>query len=75
MFPCRSADKGQKLKEAWEHQQYLHAVDDIESWIADMESQLASEDLGRDLISVNKLLKKHAVSYIHVTAWLRYPCL
>jgi hypothetical protein len=59
----RSADKGQKLKEAWEHQQYLHAVDDIESWIADMESQLASEDLGRDLISVNKLLKRHAVSW------------
>lgn len=62
LFFFRSADKGQKLKEAWEHQQFLHAVDDIESWIADMESQLASEDLGRDLISVNKLLKKHAVS-------------
>lgn len=58
----RSGDKGQKLKEAWEHQQFLHAVDDIESWISDMESQMASEDLGRDLISVNKLLKKHAVS-------------
>ena len=27
-----------------------------------MEGQLASEDLGRDLISVNNLLKKHEVS-------------
>jgi len=60
-FPGRSADKGQKLKEAWEQQQFLHAVDDIETWISDMEGQMASEDLGRDLISVNKLLKKHAV--------------
>ena len=59
--PLRSSDKGQKLQEAWEQQQFLRAVEDIEDWIGDMESQMASEDLGRDLISVNNLIKKHAV--------------
>ena len=58
---CRSSDKGHKLQEAWEQQQFLHAVEDIEVWIVDMENQMASEDLGRDLTSVNNLLKKHAV--------------
>ena len=36
-------------------------MEDIEQWIADMEGQLASEDLGKDLISVNNLIKKHQV--------------
>ena len=31
-----------------------------------MESQLASDDMGRDLISVNNLIKKHAVSWVGV---------
>ena len=58
----RSADKGRKLQEAWEQQQFLREVEDIESWIGEMESQLSSDDMGRDLISVNNLIKKHAVS-------------
>lgn len=57
----RSADKGRKLQEAWEQQQFLREVEDIESWIGEMENQLASDDIGRDLISVNNLIKKHAV--------------
>ena len=36
-------------------------VKDIEEWISDMEKQLKSHDLGRDLISVNNLLKSHNV--------------
>ena len=48
--------------ESHELQLFIHNVEDIESWIADMEGQLASEDHGKDLISVNNLLKKHAVS-------------
>lgn len=57
----RSADKGQKLKEARELQLFEQEVEDIEDWIADMEHQLASEDLGKDLISVNSLLKSYQV--------------
>lgn len=30
--------------------------------MSDMEAQMASEELGKDLISVNILIKKHAVS-------------
>ena len=47
--------------ETYELQLFIHNVEDIESWIADMEGQLASGDHGKDLISVNNLLKKHAV--------------
>ena len=62
LFSCRSSEKGQKLKEARELQVFEQAVEDIEDWISDMEKQLASQDLGRDLISVNNLLKSHNVS-------------
>ena len=60
-FSLRTHDRGQKLKEASEQQQFLRAVEDMEQWMTDMEGQMASEDLGKDLISVNILIKKHAV--------------
>lgn len=40
---------------------YNRVVDDLMSWMDDVESQLMSEDHGKDLYSVNKLLKKHQV--------------
>ena len=58
----RTRDRGQKLKEASEQQQFLRAVEDMEQWMCDMEAQMSSEDLGKHLISVNILIKKHAVS-------------
>ena len=58
---CRSADKGQKLQEALQHLLFLRAVEDIELWMVEVEGQLNSEDLGKDLTSVNNLLKKHSV--------------
>ncbi len=60
-YSYRSEDKGQKLRDVWEGQQFLRAVEDVEVWIAEMETQLSSEDTGRDLISVNNLLKRHEV--------------
>lgn len=60
----RTRDRGQKLKEASEQQQFLRAVEDMEQWIAEMEGQMSSEDPGKDLISVNILIKKHAVSVV-----------
>lgn len=64
---CRSEDKGQKLREAWECEQFKRAVEDVEAWIVEMETQLSSEDIGRDLISVNNLLKRHEVrTYVHL---------
>lgn len=73
LFCFRSADKGRKLQEAWEQQQFLREVEDIESWIGEMENQLASDDIGRDLISVNNLIKKHAVSYWQPIAYSFSP--
>jgi len=58
----RTKDKGQKLKEVRQQQQFIQAVEDVEQWIREVEIQLSSEDLGKDLTSVNNLLKKHIVS-------------
>eukprot|EP00117_Sycon_ciliatum_P010415 scpid4432/ scgid12327/ Spectrin alpha chain, brain; Alpha-II spectrin; Fodrin alpha chain; Spectrin, non-erythroid alpha chain len=56
-----SGDKGQKLKEANQQQLYNRGVEDVELWLDEVEQQLASEDLGRDLTSVQKLQKKHVL--------------
>ena len=53
------AEKGQKLREANQQQQYNEAVKDIDFWLGGLEAQLASEDCGRDLAAVQSLLKKH----------------
>ena len=43
----RTVDKGQKLQEAREGQQYYRAVKDIALWLEEVEKQLASDDLGK----------------------------
>ena len=53
------AEKGQKLREANQQQQYNEAVKDIDFWLGGLEAQLVSEDCGRDLAAVQNLLKKH----------------
>lgn len=42
-----SADKGSKLQEASEEQQFLRTVSDLDLWIDDINKALASEDLGK----------------------------
>ena len=57
---CEQAkDKGQKLKEANNQQQYNYNVDDVEFWLSEVELLLSSKDLGKDLTSVQNLIKKH----------------
>ena len=56
-----AANKGSKLSEAAEQQQFNRGVEDIELWLTEIEGQLASEDYGRDLTSVQNLMKKHAL--------------
>ncbi|XP_078592218.1 spectrin beta chain, non-erythrocytic 5-like isoform X2 [Branchiostoma floridae x Branchiostoma japonicum] len=48
-----------RLQDAHQAQQFFHLVDDLESWLGEVEVQLGSQDLGKDLISVNNLIKKH----------------
>jgi spectrin alpha len=55
----QSQDKGQKLKEANNQQQYNYNVDDVEFWLSEVELLLSSKDLGKDLLSVQNLIKKH----------------
>ncbi len=42
-----SADKGSKLQEASEEQQFLRTVSDFDLWIDEVDKALASEDLGK----------------------------
>ncbi|VDO10046.1 unnamed protein product, partial [Brugia timori] len=53
-----TAKKGAKLKEAGDQQQFNRNIEDIELWLSELEGQLASEDYGKDLISVQNLQKK-----------------
>eukprot|EP00118_Oscarella_pearsei_P025242 m.307813 g.307813 ORF g.307813 m.307813 type:complete len:2422 (+) comp42859_c0_seq1:216-7481(+) len=55
----QSADKGLKLKEANQQQQFNRGVEDVELWLEETEGHLASEDFGKDLTGVQKLIKKH----------------
>jgi spectrin alpha len=54
-----SLRKAAKLKDASELQQFNRAVEDFEMWLSEVESQLLSEDYGKDLTAVQNLLKKH----------------
>ncbi|XP_052790860.1 spectrin alpha chain-like isoform X3 [Mya arenaria] len=65
--------KGNKLTEASQQQQFNRNVEDIESWLSDIEGQLMSEDYGKllrrqDLTSVQNLQKKHALLEADVAA-------
>ena len=42
-----AANKGRKLFEANEQQQYYRAVKDVDLWLDEVEKQLSSEDLGK----------------------------
>ena len=48
-----------RLQDAYQALLFSRNLDDIDNWIEDVELQLQSEDHGRDLTSVQHLLKKH----------------
>lgn len=50
--------KGGKLGEAAAQQQFNRNVEDVELWLTTVEAQVASEDYGKDLNSIQNLLKK-----------------
>lgn len=50
--------KGAKLNEANQEQLFNRNIEDVELWLSELEGQLASEDYGKDLISVQNLQKK-----------------
>ncbi|XP_065083239.1 spectrin beta chain, non-erythrocytic 1 isoform X3 [Ochlerotatus camptorhynchus] len=54
-----SREKRECLAEAYEARLFERNLDDFNNWMDEVESQLSSEDYGKDLASVNNLLKKH----------------
>ncbi|KAL5013103.1 hypothetical protein ScPMuIL_011654 [Solemya velum] len=64
----KSAEKSKKLQEASRQQMYNAGVKDIEFWLGEVEQMLASEDYGKDLASVQNLLKKHQLLEADIAA-------
>ncbi|XP_058824690.1 spectrin beta chain, non-erythrocytic 1 isoform X6 [Topomyia yanbarensis] len=54
-----SLEKKDRLAEAYEARLFERTLEDFNNWMDEVELQLSSEDYGRDLASVNNLLKKH----------------
>ncbi|XP_059141379.1 spectrin alpha chain-like isoform X3 [Physella acuta] len=65
---AKSAEKSDKLKEASRQQTYNAGVKDIDFWLGEVEQMLASEDYGKDLASVQNLLKKHQLMEADIAA-------
>ncbi|XP_066294880.1 spectrin alpha chain, non-erythrocytic 1-like isoform X27 [Branchiostoma lanceolatum] len=63
-----SENKDKKLREAQQQQQFNRGCEDVELWLTEVEGHLASEDLGKDLPSVQNLQKKHALLEADVAA-------
>ena len=64
----KSTEKSDKLKEASRQQTYNAGVKDMEFWLGEVEQMLASEEYGKDLASVQNLLKKHQLLEADVAA-------
>ncbi|XP_034950894.1 spectrin alpha chain [Chelonus insularis] len=55
----KTTEKSLKLKEANKQRTYIAAVKDLDFWLGEVESLLTTEDAGKDLASVQNLMKKH----------------
>lgn len=53
--------KRDRLEDAYQALLFTRQLDEFELWMDEMESQLRSDDHGKDLASVTNLLKKHTV--------------
>lgn len=62
-----SSTKRERLNEAYQALLFGRTLEELEGWIDEVESQLTSEDHGKDLASVANLLKRHALLESNVT--------
>ncbi|KAH8851040.1 Spectrin alpha chain [Schistosoma japonicum] len=53
------SNKKKNLDQASRQQQFVRNVEDVELWLSDVEAQIASEDVGRDLNGVMNAQKRH----------------
>ncbi|CAD5229447.1 unnamed protein product [Bursaphelenchus okinawaensis] len=63
-----TTEKSYRLKEANKQKSFMAAVKDLEFWLGEVETLLASEDYGRDLGSIENLLKKHQLLEADIAA-------
>uniref|UniRef100_A0A183DQ64 SH3 domain-containing protein n=1 Tax=Gongylonema pulchrum TaxID=637853 RepID=A0A183DQ64_9BILA len=63
-----TSEKSYRLKEANKQKSFMAAVKDLEFWLGEVESLLASEDYGKDLASIENLLKKHQLLEADISA-------
>lgn len=54
-----SREKRERLAQAYEALIFARSLDEYNKWMDEIETNLSSEDYGKDLASVNNLLKKH----------------
>lgn len=59
-----SGQKGSKLREAAQQQQFNRTVEDIELWLSEVEGQLLSEDYGKVIVLFVFIFKKLAIILI-----------
>lgn len=62
---AKTLEKGQKLREANAQHTYNRTLEDAKTKLDELENSLASDDLGHDLRSVKKLLKRHQVNSLN----------
>ncbi|CAF0724846.1 unnamed protein product [Rotaria sp. Silwood1] len=54
-----SSNRAQNLNQTHDYYQFFSDADDIDTWMLDMLKLVSSEDIGRDELSAQTLLKKH----------------
>ena len=54
-----SSNRSENLKQTHDYYQFFSDADDIDTWMLDMLKLVSSEDIGRDELSAQTLLKKH----------------
>merc|ERR1712226_1256019 len=55
----KTSEKSMKLKEANRQRTFIAAVKDLGFWLGEVESILTTDEVGKDLASVQNLMKKH----------------
>lgn len=65
----RSLEKGRRLRQAAAQHGYNRVIDDARQDLEEIESALASEQVGKDLRSCKDLLKKHQLLETKLNQW------
>lgn len=64
----KTTEKSHRLKEANKQKSFMAGIKDLEFWLGEVETLLSSEDYGRDLTSIENLLKKHQLLEADIAA-------